>query len=51
VEEYVQLTASNISFWGRDLTLVPGFEQAAARFLEKIRSMGPRAAMNELNKE
>jgi tagaturonate reductase len=51
VEEYVRLAASNISFWGRDLALIPGFVQTVGRCLDAIRVMGPRAAMNELNKE
>lgn len=51
VEEYVRLAASEISFWGRDLALIPGFVQAVARYLDNIRTMGPRAAMNDLNKE
>jgi tagaturonate reductase len=51
VEEYVELAASNIAFWGRDLKLIPGFVQAAARHLDKIRTIGPRAAMNRIFEE
>jgi tagaturonate reductase len=50
-EEYVQLAASNISFWGRDLSLVPGFVPEVARYLNNIRTIGPRAAMNRIFEE
>jgi len=49
--EYVQLAASNISFWGRDLALIPGFVQTVIHHLDNIRTLGPRAAMNHLHKE
>jgi tagaturonate reductase len=49
--EYVQLAASHISLWGRDLALIPMFVQKATRYLENIRSLGPRSAMDELLKE
>ncbi len=48
LEEYVQLAASNIAFWGRDLSLVPGFVQAVEHYLDAIRAVGPRAAMNQI---
>ncbi len=51
VEEYVQLASSNTVFWGQDLTVIPGFVKKAARYLDNIRTMGPRAAMNQMNEE
>ena len=35
---------TNEKMWGQDLTLVPGFEQAAAETLRRIRPEGARAA-------
>ena len=35
---------TNEKMWGQDLTLVPGFEQAAAENLRRIRTEGARAA-------
>ena len=50
-KEYVRLAAADISLWGRDLTLIPGFVQAVAMHLDNIRTLGPRAAMNRLFEE
>ncbi len=49
--EYAQLAASNASFWGRDLALVPGFVRKAAGYLDHIRTLGARAAINHLFEE
>ncbi len=46
--EYAHLAASNTSFWGLDLTLIPGFVRAVATHLDSIRTLGSRAAMNRL---
>ncbi len=49
--EYARLAAANASFWGRDLTLIPGFAEAVADHLWAIRTLSPRAAMNRLFEE
>ena len=43
-ETLVQDVMTNEKMWGQDLTLVPGFEQAAAENLRRIRTEGARAA-------
>lgn len=43
-ETLVHDVMTNEKMWGRDLTLVPGFEQAAAENLRRIRTEGARAA-------
>ena len=47
VEEIVKAVASNIDFWGQDLTLIPGFEQAVVKYLKDINSKGAYAVMKE----
>lgn len=46
--EYALAAARNTSLWGRDLSLIPGFAEAAAGHLKFIRAHGARAAMNRL---
>ena len=43
-ETLVHDVMTNEKMWGQDLTLVPGFEQAAAETLRRIRTEGARAA-------
>ena len=43
-ETLVHDVMTNEQMWGQDLTLVPGFEQAAAENLRRIRTEGARAA-------
>ena len=43
-ETLVHDVMTNEKMWGQDLTLVPGFEQAAAENLRRIRTEGARAA-------
>ena len=43
-ETLVHDVTTNEKMWGQDLTLVPGFEQAAAENLRRIRTEGARAA-------
>ena len=43
-ETLVHDVMTNEKMWGQDLTLVPGFEQAAAENLRRIRIEGARAA-------
>ena len=43
-ETLVHDVMTNEKVWGQDLTLVPGFEQAAAENLRRIRTEGARAA-------
>ena len=43
-ETLVHDVMANEKMWGQDLTLVPGFEQAAAENLRRIRTEGARAA-------
>ena len=43
-ETLVHDVMTNEKMWGQDLTLVPGFEQAAAENLRRIRPEGARAA-------
>ena len=40
----VHAVMTNADMWGRDLTKVPGFEQAVARILGVIRGEGALAA-------
>jgi tagaturonate reductase len=46
--EYALAAAKNASFWGRDLSLVPGFVDTVAGHLRVIRTQGARSAMNRL---
>lgn len=47
VEEIVKAVASNIDFWGQDLTLIPGFKEAVINYLNDINSKGAYAVMKE----
>ncbi len=47
VEEIVKAVASNVEFWGQDLTLIPGFEKAVINYLNDINSKGAYAVMKE----
>ncbi|MDE6280545.1 MAG: tagaturonate reductase [Oscillospiraceae bacterium] len=48
VKDLVHAVMTNERMWGQDLTQVPGFEQAVADCLEKIRTEGALQAMKEL---
>ena len=43
-EDLVHAVMTNTEMWGRDLTEVPGFEEAAVRILKQIRADGALAA-------
>ncbi len=43
-EALVHAVMTNTQMWGRDLTLIPGFEEATAENLKKIRTEGAIAA-------
>ena len=47
-EDLVHAVMTNQQMWGQDLTQVPGFEDAVAGCLKKIRSAGAYDVMNEL---
>jgi tagaturonate reductase len=44
VEELVRDVMTNTQMWGRDLTMIPGFEAATVANLRKIRSEGAHTA-------
>lgn len=46
--ELVHAVMTNERMWGQDLTQVPGFEQAVAACLEKLRSQGALQVMKDL---
>ncbi|MBR4733646.1 MAG: tagaturonate reductase [Lachnospiraceae bacterium] len=46
--EYAKAVLSNESFWGQDLSKVPGALEAVTKYLEKIRTVGMRKAVEEL---
>lgn len=43
--EIVHAVCSNTGFWGEDLTLLPGFEEEVAEFLEEIEKKGTYEVM------
>ncbi len=45
VSEYVHHTLSNKDFWGQDLSVLAGVEDAVASYLSDIRSLGMRKAL------
>jgi tagaturonate reductase len=45
---YARAVLGNEAFWGRDLTAVPGLEDAVAGYLEQIRTEGAYAVMKSL---
>lgn len=45
-DETARAVLSNADFWGEDLTLLPGFEEAVAQCLRDIRAKGARAAID-----
>ena len=47
-KEYVHKVLSNEDFWGQDLSKLSGVEDAVARYLEDIKVMGMRKAMEEI---
>ncbi len=47
VEQIVKAVASNINFWGQDLTLIPGFESAVCKYLNDINTKGAYEVMKE----
>ena len=47
-EEYAKAVLSNESFWGQDLSALPGVTDAVAGYLNKIRKDGMRAAVEAL---
>lgn len=47
VAAYAHAVCSNIDFWGEDLSLIDGFENAVADILQKIETDGAYAVMKE----
>ncbi|MGN0387058.1 MAG: tagaturonate reductase [Lachnospiraceae bacterium] len=45
--EYAHNVLSNTEFWGQDLSLLPGVEEAVIEYLSQIRESGMRAAMEK----
>lgn len=43
--EYAHAVLSNTDFWGQDLTAIAGLEEAVASYVDEIRRLGMRAAM------
>lgn len=43
--DLVHAVCANVSFWGRDLTQIPGFEDQVCRLLEAVQNDGPLAVM------
>lgn len=50
VKTLVHEIASNTSFWDRDLTLIPGFEEAVVKYLNDINNNGAYSVMKEIIK-
>ena len=44
-EEFVSALLSNISFWGQDLTKIPGLKNLIVKYLDDIKTNGMRAAL------
>lgn len=47
-EEFVKLAASNVAFWGEDLTKYEGFVETVTKELKDIRTNGARQALNNM---
>ena len=47
-KEYTHAVLSNESFWGQDLSVLPGVEDAVASYTEDIRALGMRGAMEKI---
>lgn len=45
--EYVHAVLANTDFWGQDLSALNGVEEAVASYLDDIRELGMRAAMEK----
>ncbi len=50
VDEYVQKAASNVDFWGEDLSRYEGFVPQVAAYVKDIRTRGMRAVLEDLVK-
>lgn len=46
-EEYVHAVLSNTSFWGEDLSVISGVEEAVTSYMTDIRTLGMRKAMEK----
>ena len=46
-KEFAHLVLSNESFWGQDLSALPGVEDAVTEYIAEIRANGMRAAMEK----
>lgn len=44
-KDLVHAVCTNETFWGEDLTKIPGFEMAVVQYLEKIREKGTYEVM------
>ena len=49
-QAYVNKFASNVDFWGMDLTTIPGFAEEVVKDIVKIQKIGMKAAISELVK-
>ena len=46
--EYAHAVLSNEAFWGQDLSALAGVEDAVASYIEEIRALGMRKAMEKI---
>ncbi len=51
VQDLVHAVCANQSFWGEDLSLLPGFEEAAAGYLAQIRKEGTYTVMKDCQRD
>ncbi len=47
-EEYTRAVLSHKEFWGQDLSVLPGMEQAVCSYISEIRTLGMRAAIEKI---
>ncbi len=50
-EELVQLALSDVTLWGTDLSALPGFTKAVARFLQALTQQPAAAVINQVQQE
>ena len=43
--EFAHAVLSNVDFWGQDLSAIAGLDEAVSTYLNDIRTMGMRAAL------
>ena len=45
--EFAHAVLSNVDFWGQDLSAIAGLDEAVSTYLNDIRTMGMRAALEK----